>query len=327
MMDSSSDWRPVPAGRDDVEAYRALLDRLKDSHVRDLAWAIGSPSLIDPGFPGFRGRVVDDAYCGEQLAAASGWLMALDKAPGPLHEYLRRHESSRLGRYFERLVEFWLLNRGDVEELSAGEPVRRGAHNTLGEYDFIFREKGQWRHWETVVKYYLQDPKGEGWHDYVGPGAQDRLAIKIDRVFERQLALSLTPEGRQVLGGRQPISPFAFFKGYLFSHAMDAGVPPPGVSPRHLSGWWCRAGGPLPFLREDSRWRVLPRLRWLSPCLIDDDGRHCSLEEMAAFMDGHFASSAEPVLAAELAARPDGSLAEISRGFVVGPDWPGRDSE
>ncbi len=313
MMDSSS-------------GYRTLLDQLKDSHVRDLAWAIGSPSLIDPGFSGFQGRVVDDAYCEEQLAESSGWLKELDKAPGPLHECIRSRVSSRLGRYFERLIGFWLENRRDVEDLSAGDPVRRGAHNTLGEYDFIFREKGKWRHWETVVKFYLQDPKGEGWHDYVGPGARDRLAIKINRVFERQLALSQTPEGLQVLGDRQPVSPFAFFKGYLFSHAMESGAPPPGVSPRHLSGWWCRAGSSLPFLREDSRWRVLPRLRWLSPCLIDASSHHCSREEMAAFIEGHFSSSSEPVLAAELAARPDGSLAEISRGFVVGPDWPGRDS-
>lgn len=308
------------------EACRALLEQLKDGHVRDLAWAIGSPSLIDPDFKDFRGRVVTDAYCKEQLAASAGWLMALDEAPQPLHEYIRSRESSRLGRYFERLIEFWLRHRPDVEELSAGEPVRRGSHNTLGEYDFIFREKGQWRHWETVVKFYLRDPRGEGWHDYVGPGARDRLAFKIGRVFEHQLALSQTPEGKQVLGERQPVSPLAFFKGYLFAHAMGSDLSAPGVSPRHLSGWWCRAGSPLPSLSKDSRWHVLPRLRWLSPCLLDAGSRHCNHEEMAGLIDGHFASSSEPVLAAELAVRPDGSLTEISRGFVVGPDWPEEDS-
>ena len=305
-------------------AYRTLLAQLTDSHVRDLAWTIGSPSLIDPGFPDFQGKVVNDAYCNEQLAAVADWLKALDQAPGSLHEYIHRHESSRLGRYFERLVEFWLLHRQDVDGLSSGEPVRRDAHHTLGEYDFIFKENGRWRHWETVVKFYLQDPHGEGWHDYVGPGAKDRLAIKINRVFERQLALSKTPEGLQVLGDRQPVSPFAFFKGYLFSHTdASSGFSAPGVSPHHLSGWWCRANSPIPSVREDSRWCVLPRLRWLSPCLIIGSGNHhCSREEMTAFLDGYFSSSTEPILLAELTGQPDERLTEISRGFVVNQDWP-----
>lgn len=308
-MSSISDLSGVP-----------LLAQLSDSHVRDLAWAIGSPSLIDPGFPGFEGKVVSDAYCDEQLAAAADWLRELDQAPEPLHDHIRRHESSRLGRYFERLIEFWLLHRRDVEELRAGEPVRSGAHHTLGEYDFVFRENGKWRHWETVVKFYLQDAEGAGWHDYVGPGARDRLAVKINRVFERQLALSETFEGKQVLGDRQPISSSTFFKGYLF-HAMDASIAP-GISPRHLHGWWSRAS--LPADGKDSRWCVLPRLRWLSPCLIDENSSlpHFSREEMDEFMARHFSSSTEPILMAELAARPNDSLAEISRGFVVDSDWP-----
>ena len=302
--------------------YRSLLSELTDRHVRDLAWAIGSPGLIDPGFSDFRGRVVDDAYHDEQFARAADWLKELDEAPQSLHEFIQRHASSRLGRYFERLIAFWLIHREDVEDLTVGEPVRRGAHHTLGEFDFIFREKGCWRHWETVVKFYLQDPRGEGWHDYVGPGARDRLAIKIGRVFERQLALSQTPEGRQVLGERQPVSPLAFFKGYLFSHAGEEYTVPGGVSPDHLHGWWCRAT--LPFVRKDSRWCILPRLRWLSPCRIDANGDpdHHGREEMDALIAAHFSISIEPVLVAELAVLPDGSLVEITRGFVVDPDWP-----
>ena len=38
------------------------MDSLRDPIVRDLAWAIGSPGLLDETWPAYTGRVVEDVW-------------------------------------------------------------------------------------------------------------------------------------------------------------------------------------------------------------------------------------------------------------------------
>jgi len=91
--------------------HTAFIDTLHDPTVRDLAWVIGSPGLLDASHPAYHGRVVDDAWCGAQLQASATWLTALDLAPLPLHSYIAARPTRRLGHYFEALIKFWLTHR------------------------------------------------------------------------------------------------------------------------------------------------------------------------------------------------------------------------
>src|SRR5512147_2786075 len=99
---ASSDPAGAPCRAPSSDAMdNDLFSTLQHPTVRDLAWAIGAPGLIDPSHPTYRDRVVEDSWCLEQLQAASGWLRALDLAPQPLLDFLASRPTRRIGHYFE----------------------------------------------------------------------------------------------------------------------------------------------------------------------------------------------------------------------------------
>ncbi|EFK94876.1 hypothetical protein LDC_3123, partial [sediment metagenome] len=65
-----------------------FIDTLHDPAVRDLAWAIGSPGLIDASHPDYKNHVVDDLWCSAQLQASAAWLTDLNLSPQTLHNYI-----------------------------------------------------------------------------------------------------------------------------------------------------------------------------------------------------------------------------------------------
>jgi hypothetical protein len=312
----------------DTSPLDSLLPLLHDQSVRDLAWAIGSPSLLDPHFSGFDGRVVGDPFCSQALGQARDWLLDLERDPSHLHAFLQA-PPTRLGHYFEQLVEFWLRHTADVKLGGSHIEVRQGGV-VRGEFDYLFRRAdGGWRHWETAVKFYLQASPHAAWDAYVGPNARDRLDLKIRKVFERQLRLGEQPESAHALQqlGVGELKAEAFIKGYLFYPAGNQAPAdlPGGISANHLRGWWLHHGSaPLLVHASGSMWCVLERLDWLSPCRLSavQGGQALSLAAMMESMERHFAASHKPLLLAELRTNPDGSLDEISRGFVVAPSWP-----
>ncbi len=288
--------------------------------VRDLAWTIGSPALLGPeaGLP-----LVDDAFGAAALEAARPWLLALDRAPAPLETFLARGAGHRLGRYFERLVEFWLRHTPGLELIAHNVALRRDKH-TLGEFDFVF-SKPEWggsQHWESVVKFYLQLDPGRGFAGYVGPTSGDVLADRIAKLA-RQIRLSAEPEAGAALGLPTPLPGRVLIRGYLF-HPRDHGQAdlPHGVSPHHLRGWWCRHGSARFDPRR--RYRILPRLAWLAPARVRDGTPHAlfSAAALEAILSRHFASATTPVLVAELEADDRGWWNECARGFIMPPHWP-----
>ena len=46
--------------------YNTLMDSLHTPAVRDLAWVIGSPNLLDENHAAYAGRVVEGAWCDAQ---------------------------------------------------------------------------------------------------------------------------------------------------------------------------------------------------------------------------------------------------------------------
>ena len=298
---------------------------LAEPAVRDLAWAIGSPGLLDPGFPAYSEPVLDDAFCTTELLRADTWLHGLDRDPAELHAFLEKRPTHRLGHYFESLLEYWLKQAG-AAELRARLPVGDTGHR-IGEFDFVFR-KDDWGgslHWEAAVKFYLQQSPAPEWNAFIGPNPRDRLSDKLHKLFHQQLKLGATTAGRAALGMATSPAPRAWVKGYLFFPAGTQPPSVPGISNHCLKGWWLRHGErPLPAHHAALRWKSLPRLGWLAPARASaaDLGTLLDTEHMHTVIARHFAHSHTPLLLAELAPDGDGTWHEIARGFVVNPQWP-----
>ena len=297
---------------------------LRDNAVRDLAWVIGSPALLDISHPAYQGQVVGDAWCNAQLLNGSVWLTALDLAPDELHKFIAARPTRRLGHYFETLLKFWLMHMPKTQIIATNLQVHDG-QRTLGEYDFIFRDSSDLVcHWEVAVKFYLQQEVLPAQRSFIGPGMQDRLDLKMDSIFQHQLVLGSTHAGQLALApGIKLDRTQAFIKGYLFYHAaLFSAISIPGVSTFHLSGWWVRHGlEALPQISSDSRWTLQPRLRWLAPVYLSADAEVMTQAVLNKLLNTHFSLENEALLLFEMQRTVDG-WREVSRGFVVCATWP-----
>lgn len=302
-----------------------FIDTLHDPAVRDLAWVIGSPGLLEGSYPAYHEQVVDDAWCRAQLHACTPWLTALDLAPHTLHNFIATRPTRRLGHYFESLIAFWLTHMPDTQIIATNLQVQ-DEQRTLGEYDFLFRDAGtDVCHWEAAVKFYLQlEPLAEQ-RAFIGPGTRDRLDLKLNRVFQHQLALGYTHAGQSALPpGIKLGKTQAFIKGYLFYHASTViNISTHGVSAEHLRGWWVRHTlEKIPQLSIENRWIILPRLRWLAPARLPADAEVMSRTTLTILLDEHFSTNPEAVLVFEMTRSTTGAWHEASRGFVVCSSWP-----
>ncbi|MGV3654420.1 MAG: DUF1853 family protein [Noviherbaspirillum sp.] len=291
---------------------------LRDPHVRDLAWLLDSPDLLDPSAPQWEGKIA--TLGAEAGSGAASWMRELDCAPAALHAFLELPPYARLGRYAEKLMAFYFRRQGIL--LAHGLQVQAGKDGTVGEFDFLLRRGDQLVHWEFATKFYLlrEAPAGPSEADcFVGPSLADTLGAKMGKILQRQLALGKHPAAQPLLP--HPVaSAGALVKGWLFYRQGGAAREVPGVSAAHCRGSWC----PLEELEPDPGqvYAILPRLAWLAPArlALEQAVPAASLRESLA---ERFASGGLPQLVALL--EPDGSHAvETSRIFVVPDDWGAR---
>ena len=294
--------------------------------VRDLAWVIGSPLLLASGPGLYAPQRVTERWRRLAFWDRIPWLRALDHRPEPLERWLAERPSQRLGRRFEVLVAFWLHHWRRTELRAAGVSVVDPGRRTVGEFDFLFCDRGRdrWVHWEAAVKFYLYHRDGNGAVQWLGPNPQDRLEHKLARLVEHQLRLGRRPEAGPVLNrlGVQDPVPEAYVKGYLFYPAGDAPSAPPEVAPGHLRGWWTRAGERhIPRHGAETRWVVLERMGWLARVRVDE-AAGVGWEGLQELLDRAFRGGVRPLLLAELQRGRDRRWGEVSRGFVVPDGWP-----
>lgn len=287
--------------------------------VRDLAWALTSPSMMDH-------ELAVGARFGElEFARNQGLLSRLDARDSELARAVQARQSNRLGEYFEILMTTWLDQVPPATLIAHNQQVHSGRH-TIGEFDLLFRRDRAVHHWELAIKFYLGHPDRFGEAKWSGPNPKDRLDKKWQKMLRRQLTLADKRPARQVLrklGVDEAVEARAFIKGYFFD-ALDEELRVADhhdANPRALRGWWVHRGQLADFASAldpagDLKWMTLPRLRWMSPARPTDRDRLRNFEILAATLPGH-----RHFLVAGLEQTDDG-LREVTRGFVVPDGWP-----
>lgn len=311
--------------------------------LADLRWLLESSPLLDPSYPRFAGKVVvfEDA----ERAAIADWLDHLGRDIGPLSSFLEPFFADsvpsraaggglRLGRYAERLLEFY-LRHGPLHRLvAANVPIRRSAcdrlridHTTVGEVDFLVEcPRGNPEHWELAVKYFLCTAEGPiaDTDSFVGPDRAEVFTRKLDKLIDRQLA-HIPPAPFDT----REWKPRAFTRGWLFYRGANRAIDPrcEALAPGHLRGRWVTrtAANELP----DGHYASIPRAAWMAPRrFAPDDPRVVSLATMLGDIDARWAASTPTGLrrrpAAQLVARladVAGERRELERIFVVPDHW------
>ncbi|WP_343583490.1 DUF1853 family protein [Herbaspirillum sp.] len=328
--------------------FHARWPELRDPHVRALAWLLDSPDLMAVDAPCWEGRIATLGPVSEEVAA---WLRTLQQDPQlkrQLHDHLAHQPSARLGRYAEKLLGFYLRQRGQL--VAANLQVRNNGatRETLGEFDFLVRRPhvgagNGLEHWEFATKFYLLEqaslqpgrtvPSGEMPPDaFVGPNLADSLGRKMRKIMRQQLMLSRHPAAAGVLP--EPVaSAQALVKGWLFYREPLPSLPPAmGISAGHCRGFWCDATA----LRERYAGRteqlhflLLPRLEWLAPARVEI-GRTVDMDAVQEEIAARFGAEAAPVMLAVCRGPEAGEeqdAFEIERGFIVPEGWQQRAAE
>ncbi|HUW29044.1 MAG TPA: DUF1853 family protein [Sulfuriferula sp.] len=296
-----------------------VLQTIHDPRVRDLAWVMAAPGLLDEAAtPDFG---VPDAVCRDILARAMPQLLELDRHPAALHDWIAARSSHRLGRYFETLLEYWLSHLMGGRLVAANLPVKAG-DIVMGEYDFLWRDvAGALNHWEASVKFYLQVDAAAGLAGYVGTLTRDRLDLKFSHLRDKQLKLAATPAGEAALPRPgEAVSARALLKGWLFYPYGQPVTPAPEVSLQHLSGWWLRWGETAFKPQPGLHWKVLPRLEWLTPVMSRSEAELQTGTDFSAALEAHFAVGSAPLLLAGLTTAGN-VWQEVTRGFVLPAGW------
>ncbi|HCW95968.1 DUF1853 family protein [Pseudomonas sp. S5(2021)] len=294
---------------------------LTQQPVRDLAWVLLSPPLLDEGWQQRHPLSASAWWTSPDLLA--DWLRQLDRQPAPLQDWLARHSIRRLGLYYERLWQFALLNAPGVELLAANLPVRQAGH-TLGELDLLLRDAEGVFHLELAVKFYL-GLAGDGQaHDrWLGPDSQDRLDLKIAHLCQHQLPLGSAAPTRELLAEitREEVHSRFWLGGYLFRPWPDGGPGPRGAHPGHLVGRWLHRSAWPRFCEQQPSplWRPLPRANWLAPARLTAEELLPEREAEAWLHD----PESHARMLVRLAPDSQGAWREQERLFLVADDWPG----
>lgn len=298
--------------------------QLRDKHVRALTWLLLSPSLLDERSPMWHRQIAHLSL--PERSTLKRWLFELDAHPTPLHEVVNLHESLRLGHYAENLLAYFFQHEGILFGRSL--QVNDRASHTIGEFDFLLYGHSGLIHLELATKFYLFQLPGHTMHrpsvfDYLGPGLNDSLGTKMQKILGKQLTLSMHPAAQKAVPQGVSASK-ALVKGWLFYRATEREVNlVQGIAHGHCMGFWWTLDELKKLAIPNAM--VLERLDWLAPAQCDptDAMRKDLLIEM---LERHFHIDQRPVLVTIM--RRNGDLMqEFCRGFVVPSDWPMKASQ
>ena len=300
----------------------------KTKEVRDLAWSIFSPVIIN------NEEVVDGlTFLNFYISKSEvrSWLKNLDNSPQHFLSFIEEHKSAkRLGKYFEIILFYYFNNCSEIKNIHFSLQVKKSKELTLGEFDFLLQSSANnsWTHLEVAVKFYLAVDGSRGRNQlgktellYLGPNAKDRLDLKLDKLVNKQMRLGDTMEGKQDLSniGIQEIEQSLLVKGYLFYplKRFNKAKTPDYISEYCWKGWWSYFNE-FPFIEYgEKQFVILQKLEWLSP-FFGEESRVINALEIQKQVESK--KTELPILLAEV--EFNGSLwAEINRGFLVVEGW------
>ncbi|WP_404472758.1 DUF1853 family protein [Vreelandella venusta] len=226
-------------------------DRLEHAVLRDLAWLLATPDLIELSGPNtYPGRPTRQEL--GLVDSVDDWLARLS----PLVNALDGKLATRMGHYHERLWHLMLDNAPNTRLLARNLRITQ-RRNTLGELDMLYRTRNNPDpiHLEVAIKFYLGLPEGPGnatsQSRWIGPGGLDSLALKCSHLRHHQLPISGTANAQAIiahwlsprdLGHAPPHYPLTqrlAMPGVLFYPWHTTLPPPVGATIDHRRGKWC----------------------------------------------------------------------------------------
>ncbi len=260
----------------------------------------------------------EDDQCWPSESWFQGWKLAPVTTPN-LTEY-------KLGLRFEAIVAHWIDLEPSLKLLAKNLAVHDG-QRTIGEFDLIVDNAGTAEHWELAVKFYLGTGDVLNLDNWHGPDPSDTLERKINRLASHQLRLSQDPAGQSLLeqNGWDVRRVRSLVKGRLFhpyqSFRLKNFLIPPNVNPGHEKGWWMTvAGFALEAELKKSRFVILERFNWLAPLISVEKVEVLDHHQVVSFLSGIETTGLKTKGTLHIA-RLDENGEELSRGFVVFPQW------
>jgi len=307
------------------------LYKFRNQAVRDLAWVVGSPPLLNNSPKISSVNFIKTDFFNNQLLKFSEYLKDLDKNPSKLNDFLSVNNTRLIGKYFEKLVEFWLLGRKDIKLIGSNIQIIN-MNKTLGEFDFIYKDLVTNRiiHLEVAGKFYLAEKNNSEWSNFIGPNGIDNLKSKLEKMQNDQIPLSKNDIAKRALsklGITTGLISKVILKGYLFYHLKyfekDNFAVPYYAEPSHLKGWWLRENE-IELLENflGKQWIVVPRKNWVSRVYNCNTEKLLDRKTLLFELKKYFLTNRYPLLIAELSRNSSGCLLEKSRGFVVSNTWP-----
>lgn len=256
-------------------------DRLENAVLRDLAWLLATPDLIElTGPTTYPGRPTRQEL--GLVDSIDDWLANLSSLVSTLDGQL----ATRMGHYHERLWHLMLDNAPNTRLLAKNLRITQ-RRNTLGELDMLYRTRDNPNpiHLEVAIKFYLGLPEGPGdatcQSRWIGPGGLDSLALKCSHLRHHQLPISRTATAQAIIAHwlaprdigpapplHHPLTQRLAMPGVLF-YPWHATLPPPsGATVDHRRGKWCYLRDWPQFAAQRSealKMAWLEKPHWLAP--------------------------------------------------------------
>lgn len=224
--------------------------------LSDLNWALTSQSLIQSNMPEFEGDIVNTIQSWVNTEEYTTWFKNIKRNPTKLIGFFNNEEQLILGKYLERLLNFFFTEYSSIELIHAGKQIFE-KQITKGELDFVIENvnENEVFHLEVAVKYYMGF-KNVAKHDlWIGPNGMDTLQKKM---LKLDLQLKLSKELDIHIDDNK-----ALILGYFFKHWNSANWPY-FYTEREGQGQWLYEDEMQQFFKEDKFYSIVPKYRWLS---------------------------------------------------------------